>query len=162
MDPQKVERDGQRDFDFLIGDWNVRNQRLRHPLSQSDEWYEFDSSVSTRPLWNGKGNVEEYVGTSPIATLEGFALRLYDPLRACWSIYWGTAQHGLTVVPNVGSFNSEGVGDFYSDELFTGTPIVCRYRWTQKYGNGCRWEQAFSTDNGGTWETNWIMDFTRQ
>jgi hypothetical protein len=24
-----------------------------------------------------------------------------------------------------------------------------------------RWEQAFSEDGGETWETNWIMDFTR-
>ncbi len=22
-------------------------------------------------------------------------------------------------------------------------------------------EQAFSADNGQTWETNWVMDFTR-
>jgi NIPSNAP len=25
-----------------------------------------------------------------------------------------------------------------------------------------RWEQAFSVDGGKTWETNWIMDFTRE
>jgi hypothetical protein len=25
----------------------------------------------------------------------------------------------------------------------------------------CRWEQAFSTDGGATWETNWIAEFTR-
>jgi hypothetical protein len=24
-----------------------------------------------------------------------------------------------------------------------------------------RWEQAFSTNVGVTWETNWIMEFTR-
>jgi hypothetical protein len=24
-----------------------------------------------------------------------------------------------------------------------------------------RWEQAFSADGGKTWETNWIMQFTR-
>jgi hypothetical protein len=24
-----------------------------------------------------------------------------------------------------------------------------------------RWEQAFSPDGGTTWETNWVMDFTR-
>jgi hypothetical protein len=25
----------------------------------------------------------------------------------------------------------------------------------------CRWEQAFSTDGGTTWEVNWIMESVR-
>jgi hypothetical protein len=24
-----------------------------------------------------------------------------------------------------------------------------------------RWEQAFSADDGDTWETNWVMEFSR-
>jgi hypothetical protein len=28
--------------------------------------------------------------------------------------------------------------------------------------DSCRWEQAYSADGGKTWETNWIMEFTRQ
>jgi hypothetical protein len=33
--------------------------------------------------------------------------------------------------------------------------------WEQVPGT-CRWEQAYSTDGGRSWETNWIMEFTRQ
>ena len=42
-----------------------------------------------------------------------------------------------------------------------GRPIRVRYRWTVLGDDACRWDQAFSTDKGGTWETNWIADFTR-
>jgi len=34
-------------------------------------------------------------------------------------------------------------------------------RWIVKYGDGCRWEQAFSPNGGRTWEDNWLMEFTR-
>jgi hypothetical protein len=36
-----------------------------------------------------------------------------------------------------------------------------RFIWTVTSRDACRWEQAFSVDGGRTWETNWIMDFTR-
>jgi hypothetical protein len=43
-----------------------------------------------------------------------------------------------------------------------GKQITSRYRWTKEHRGGCRWEQAFSTDGGTTWETNWTMDFIRR
>jgi hypothetical protein len=33
-------------------------------------------------------------------------------------------------------------------------PILCRYRWTVLGPGSATWEQAFSTDDGATWETN--------
>ena len=34
------------------------------------------------------------------------------------------------------------------------------FRWDTT-GEYPHWEQAFSTDDGDSWETNWTMDFTR-
>ncbi|HJQ37589.1 MAG TPA: DUF1579 domain-containing protein, partial [Thermoanaerobaculia bacterium] len=51
----------------------------------------------------------------------------------------------------------DGVGHFEGDDHHEGTPVRVRFTWTQEP----RWEQAFSTDGGATWETNWIMRFTR-
>lgn len=161
MEATVLLRDGQHDFDFVFGTWRVRNRRLRYPLRGSNEWYEFDATYKAQPLWNGKANLDEFFGESPLGRIEGLTLRLYDERNGCWSLYWATSKNGLTTVPNVGAFNDEGFGDFFSNEVFEGKAIICRYRWTKKYGEGCRWEQAFSADGGSTWETNWIMDFTR-
>jgi hypothetical protein len=32
------------------------------------------------------------------------------------------------------------------------------YKWTQVGPDGARWEQAFSYDDGKTWETNWVNE----
>ncbi|HEV3153728.1 MAG TPA: hypothetical protein VGZ02_08000 [Candidatus Baltobacteraceae bacterium] len=163
MQAETRTREGQSDFDFLFGRWTVRNRRLRHPLSGSEEWYDFDASYRAIPLWDGKANLDEFIADTPYGRIEGLTLRLYDAATATWSLYWATSKNGLIVVPNVGAFNGgDGFGEFFSRETFDGRPIVCRYRWTKECEHGgCRWEQAFSPDDGATWETNWIMEFTR-
>jgi hypothetical protein len=59
-----------------------------------------------------------------------------------------------------GSFDSN-LGEFYGDDVEGGTPVRARYIWKIVSPDIAHWEQAFSTDGGATWETNWIMDFVR-
>ncbi|HET7813480.1 MAG TPA: hypothetical protein VFL13_03830 [Candidatus Baltobacteraceae bacterium] len=155
-------REGGSDFDFIYGDWTVHNRRLRNPLTGSNDWYEFDAEYTAQPIWKGKGNLDQFFGDSPLGFIEGLTLRIYNPQTRLWSLYWATSKNGLIVTPNVGSFDEHGVGEFFCNEEFDGKAIVSRYRWTQSYGAGCRWEQAFSADSGITWETNWIMEFTKK
>jgi hypothetical protein len=54
------------------------------------------------------------------------------------------------------------VGTFYSRETYDGTAITVRFTWFGITGNSARWEQAFSADEGKTWETNWIMQLSRR
>jgi hypothetical protein len=56
---------------------------------------------------------------------------------------------------------SDGVGMFYDTEQYEGRDITVRYKWSDITATTARWEQAFSLDNGQTWETNWTADFTR-
>ena len=58
----------------------------------------------------------------------------------------------------VGRFEN-GRGEFFGDDTFGGKPILVRYIWSEITRTSARWEQAFSTDRGATWETNWIMSF---
>jgi hypothetical protein len=55
----------------------------------------------------------------------------------------------------------DGVGEFVAADQHAGVPVLCRYRWTVHSDERAAWEQAFSTDDGGTWETNWVMEETR-
>jgi hypothetical protein len=60
----------------------------------------------------------------------------------------------------VGSF-ANGVGVFEGRDELDGRPIVTRFVWSGITDTAARWEQAFSPDEGRTWETNWIMTMTR-
>jgi hypothetical protein len=149
------------DFDFLHGTWRVHNRRLRTPLAGSSEWYEFEARAVERPLWDGQANLEEYDGTLPDGTrVRGLALRLYEPDAQRWTISWASGATGLLDVPMVGTF-VDGRGEFLCRDTHAGRPIAVRFVWTSDGPDAARWEQAFSADGGATWETNWIMAFTR-
>jgi hypothetical protein len=155
-------RDGRADFDFLFGSWKVHNRRLKERLRGSTEWEEFLSACRVRPILSGLGNMDEFTIDAPAGRLEAVTVRLYNTASREWSIYWAASPGGGRFdVPMVGQFDGPR-GEFYSQEVFEGRHIFNRFIWTVLSANACRWEQAFSVDGGRTWETNWIMNFTRQ
>ena len=148
------------DFDFWMGRWNVRNRRRARRLAGSDEWDEFDSKVAARALPGGLGN-EDVFCTDYGGGFVGMSFRFYDPESDRWSIYWAdTRRPGLLDPPVIGSFR-DGVGIFEGEDTLDGRPIRVRFTWSRVDTPTPRWEQAFSDDDGETWETNWVMDFTR-
>lgn len=48
---------------------------------------------------------------------------------------------------------------FFADDVLNDVKIKVRFKSHSLAPNKPRWEQAFSRDNGETWETNWTMDF---
>ncbi|TDD45143.1 hypothetical protein E1286_24985 [Nonomuraea terrae] len=147
------------DFDFLAGHWNVINRRLVKPLSGSAEWDEFPGrSVATRHF-GGAASFDEI--EFPTKGFSGLTVRVYDAVARAWSLYWaGSAQGALDTSPMVGAFDGNR-GEFYGEETCDGRLVRCRFVWTVADDGTARWEQAFSPDDGRTWETNWTMDFTR-
>ena len=149
-----------RDFDFWFGSWDCRNRRLRERLAGSDGWDEFNSTVVARPILDGLGNEDEF-RTDYAGGFVGMSFRFFDPERKRWSIYWAdTRRSGELDPPVLGGF-SEDTGVFEGDDTLDGRPIRVRFIWSGVTTPTPRWEQAFSEDGGVTWETNWIMDFTR-
>lgn len=159
--PETNVSDDSHGFDFLFGHWSIHNRMLRHPLSGSHEWHEFEATSTESPVLGGEGNLEQYNAPNGLhGPIHAVAMRLYDRKSGQWSIYWSTVGTGSFGVPTAGKFEN-GVGLFYDHEDYNGRPIVVRFTWTHSDENHCRWEQAFSADGGTTWEPNWIMEFTR-
>lgn len=159
--PADRRRDGQKDFDFLIGTWKIHNRRLRERLKGSNAWDEFEGTAVARHLWGGRANINEYEAEGPSGHIQGMALRLYSPTSQQWSIYWATAANGtLDMPPMIGRFEDRR-GEFFDQETFEGRAIFVRFVWSDITPTSCRWAQAFAADGGKTWETNWVMDFTR-
>ena len=151
---------GARDFNFWMGSWNVRNRYLRERLQGSEDWIEFDARVVARPLLDGLGNEDEF-RTDHEGGFIGMSFRFFDPTTKKWSIYWAdTRRSGLLDPPVIGSFDGDE-GVFEGADSFDGKPILVRFTWSGVTTPTPRWEQAFSADGGGTWETNWVMEFTR-
>jgi hypothetical protein len=151
---------GVGDFDFFVGSWDGRQRRLRKALADSDDWYEFATTTQCWSVFGGAANVDEV--TAPDQGFSGLSVRLFDPAAGQWSIYWANSRNGILGLPPVVGTFADGVGRFYADEDFEGTPITVRFTWSDITATTARWEQAFSTDGRKTWEPNWIADFTRR
>ena len=73
----------------------------------------------------------------------------------------GGSDPGEELDPPVRGGFRNGTGTFLADETYSGIPIRVRFTWSDVTPTSCHWEQAFSTDGGATWETNWVMEFER-
>jgi hypothetical protein len=159
----KAPHDGQHDFDFLIGSWNIHLKRRLRPLTGSNDWVEFDGKVVCRTVWNGHAETEEFIVDSPAQNLhiQGLATRLYNPKSGQWSIYWADSKNGsMDASPQIGQFKG-GRGEFYGVDSYNGRAVYVRFVWTNITSAAPHFEQSYSDDGGKTWEVNWITEQTR-
>lgn len=150
------------DFDFFIGNWRVSHRRLKDRLVGCTEWETFGGTSVAQKILGGLGNIDDNTLDLPSGSYRAVTLRSFNPATLQWSIWWLDGRSpGSLDVPVVGSFTRR-VGTFYADDTLNGKPIRVRFQWTELRPDAPRWEQAFSPDGGETWETNWVMDFTRR
>lgn len=153
--------DGQHDFDFELGSWNIHLKKLEHPLTGSTAWVEFDGTSETRKVWDGRAQLEEFETNGAGGHIEGLTLRTYNPQSHQWSLYWANSKDGTLGVPTMGEFRN-GRGEFFDQEMYNGRAILVRYVWSGISADCAHFEQSFSTDGGNSWEVNWITDQTRK
>jgi len=63
-------------FDFLIGEWNVLNKKLKERLTGSNEWIEFSAKMETKPFLNGLGLMDEMKSSHFGDDFIGFSIRM--------------------------------------------------------------------------------------
>jgi hypothetical protein len=145
------------DYDFLAGEWDVANRRLKVRGVGSNDWDEFPSTSRAQLFMGGVVNVDE--NNFPSKGWSGMTIRTFDPEANRWSIYWVNSRVGKLFPPVVGGFAGNR-GVFYGQDEDDGKPVDVRFIWTLLGPDKARWEQAFSY-NGGQWETNWVMELKR-
>jgi hypothetical protein len=157
---QPTERDGQHDFDPLIGSWKYKLKRRLHPLTGSNTWVELEGTGVCYKIWDGRAQLDTIEVTGPTGPIEGLTLRMYSPQSHQWRLYWANSKNGITDPPQVGEFK-DGRGEFFAQDTINGKTILIRFAWTAMTTNSPHFEQSFSDDGGKTWEVNWITDQTR-
>jgi hypothetical protein len=145
------------DFEFLAGNWTMENKRLKTRLNNCKEWVEYKStSQNYGSILTGIGNMDVYrttfnqVNNTPY---EGLTLRLFNPQTKLWSLYWVDSNLGVLDPPVVGSFEGS-VGTFFCKDVFQGKQVLVMFQWDKTDPENPVWAQAFSPDNGTTWEMN--------
>ena len=149
------------DFDFILGQWKVKHRRLKEILAGSEEWVGFEGDSATVATLGGFGNIEDNRLYMPDETVSAKAIRSYDAATGLWSIWWLDGRHPRKMdTPVTGKFIN-GVGRFYAEDIYQGQDIQVRFIWDATQADQPTWEQAFSSDGGHSWETNWTMQFSR-
>jgi len=62
-------------------------------LVASSEWDEFPGTAVCRSHFDGAANVDQI--DFPTLGFSGLTLRLFDPQRQEWSLYWASSRDGL-------------------------------------------------------------------
>ena len=145
----------EHDFEYLTGKWLMKHKMLKKRFQKNNEWVEFESTDENfGTMLNGLGNTDIYRATLDGKPFEGFTLRLFNPKTKLWSLYWVASNTGVLDPPVVGSFEGN-IGRFYCNDVYQGKPIIMMFAWDKTNPEEPVWYQAFSPDNGKTWEWNW-------
>jgi hypothetical protein len=155
-----AERDGQHDFDPLIGSWKYHLKRRLHPLTGSTTWIELNGTGVCYKVWDGGAQLDTFEADGSTGHIEGLTLRVYNPQSHQWRLYWANSKIGILDPPQFFEFKN-GQGEFFAQDTINGKTILIRFDWTNMTTNSPHFEQSFSDDGGKTWEVNWITDQTR-
>jgi hypothetical protein len=155
-----IKHNGQADFDAHFGKWETTLKRLKNPLSGSTTWVEYKGTTIVKSVWNGKANLVELDVKGEAGHIEGISLRLYNPETKQWSLNFASLRNGTMTIPTIGEFKN-GIGEFFNEDTFNEKKILVRFVISKTSKDSIHFEQAFSEDNGKTWEINWIADDTK-
>jgi hypothetical protein len=153
-------KSSETDFNFFYGSWTVSGKTLRKRLQNSNEWTSFTAKLKCSKMIEGFANIEPFHTQRNGENFEAFTLRLFDSATKLWSIYYAYPANVSMQSPQVGSFQNN-IGWFYARDVWEGKDIIIVYRWDRTDPDKPTMCQAFSADNGKTWEWNYLQSFEK-
>lgn len=148
------------DYNFLLGRHSVHHKKLKEKFNNCNEWIDIDGSKNTETILAGIGNVEKHCLPGNDNVVEAIALRLFNLSTRLWSLYWADSIVGTLDPPLHGSFQDD-IGVFFGKDKFKGEEILVQFQYDKTDAENPVWGQAFSKDNGVTWEWNWFMFYSK-
>jgi hypothetical protein len=144
-----------------VGEWDVLN---RNRSADDPRWYDTGTATSrVYPVAAGCGLVEHWRGSAFGDFLVGFSLRAFNPQRGQWDLVLLWPNAGEPAFGEVYGGFRHNRGEFYSRVLTAaGDTTLQRFIYSDVTGNALRWQEESSTDNGRTWTSSWIMEYTRR
>jgi hypothetical protein len=150
-----------RQFDFWVGEWDVLN-RNRPP--EDVRWYETGTATArVYPVVAGCGLVEHWRGHAFGEFLVGFSLRAFNPQLGQWNLVLLWPNQGQPRFGELAGGFRHSRGEFYSRSIAeTGDTTITRFTFSDVTPTTIRWQDGTSDDNGRTWDSSWIMEFSRR
>jgi hypothetical protein len=153
-------RDGSHDFDFSRGSWTTELTIIKDPFNKPTEQIHLRGTKVARPVWNGKGWLEEIAADGPNSHWQAANLFLYDPVAGQWSENYVDSSVGRMESPGIGGYR-DGKLEFYSVESVGGRSMLVRGTWTIMSKDLHSYEVARSIDGGRSWHTSFIARVSR-
>jgi len=153
-------RDGSHDFDFNIGVWHTHIHRILDPFAASKQSIDLDGTVTVRPVWGGRAQLEEIEADGPKGHWEGLSLFLYNPQSHQWSQQFINSKTTDFGPPLIGEFK-DGRAEIFSSDTFKGKTILVRGIWSNIAADSHQYAEDYSNDGGTTWAPSFHADLTR-
>jgi hypothetical protein len=147
---QKLYADHKSDFDYLLGDWEFNGTNKIY-----GKLHGFWSAVRLEP---GGQILDEYriVGDKGETEYSTSTIREYNPALARWELISMESSDGLQ---NFGTGNLDK-GEMHIEQKFgamSPKPTLLRIRYHDIQPNHFLWNADRSTDNGKTWQTDYMQ-----
>ena len=146
-------------FAWYAGIWAVANRRR----NADGIWEEFAATCRVSMHVEDRVQLDHYDAPDfpGRGHVEAVTVRALDPATGQWSIIWLANYSPPDFRPLVGRWDGDEAHFHQTITDEAGGPLQARFRWQRFNDDHARWEQAFSTDEGATWDWNWSMELTR-
>jgi hypothetical protein len=149
-------------MDFSIGDWTTEVTITKDPFGHPGEQIHMRGTKVARPLWGGKGVIEEIEAGEGAGHWQGATIFLYDPKAAQWSQNYADADEGrMDPTPSIGGWR-DGTLEFYSQEFVGGRAMLVRGTWRILSPDVHTYEIDRSDDGGRSWHQAFLARVSRR